>query len=366
MSTIFLSTSINSSAVSQYFQSLAKELVKRGHRVVLLVNNQKYHLVDENSNPAVLTWPSPRPVFLQDALFLNKVIKQYHPECVIGNFSSDNVCTIVGWLNKVPHRWVWYHTMSRAIDMESLLPRWQIHLLRFRKRLVYRLNTQVISVSLAAAADLRKTYGLNQNKTFLSLHCLLLDPLLSMNKSEIEADSIICVGRLAKFKGQETLLRAVKAILKLRPTVKVYFIGDGPDRLYFENLALYLGIKKNCHFEGNISYQEVLYKMASAAVCVVPSYSDALGMVNIESLSVGTPVVASDVDGMPEVILDQKVGFLFPPGNSEILAEKILEILNNSTLCQAYSVAAREHFLQNFSYSSLPKQVDQLENILAG
>lgn len=362
MSCIVLAISYNSSAVSKYFLSLAQELCARGHRLILLVGDQNKEVVAPDENPAVLTWPSKRPTHLKDALFLHRVIKKYGPDCVIGNFAAVNLCLLVSWLNSVPHRWAWYHTMSTAIDAEARLPRRKINLLRLRKRIIYQLASKVISVSGAAALDAMKVYGLKPDKVSLVLPCLL--PNLEITNELVDPNLIVCVGRLVKSKGQETLIRAAKIILQRNDKVRFEFIGDGPDKEYFLNLAVSLGISVNCLFTGNIPQKEVLQKMASAWVSVVPSYSEALGMVNIESLSVGTPVVASNVDGIREIIIDNKTGFLVPPRNHEVLAHKIQNILEDRFLRESFSKVGRQHFLEKFSYSSLPRQADQIEKML--
>src|SRR5512133_1289633 len=107
MAGIIIAASYNQGAVSQYFIGLANELVRRRHRVIFIADNQKVFDNKSDSNPKFLSWPSKRPVRIQDALFLKTIIKENHPDCVIGNFSSDNICILVSWLNSVPHRWVW-------------------------------------------------------------------------------------------------------------------------------------------------------------------------------------------------------------------------------------------------------------------
>jgi glycosyltransferase involved in cell wall biosynthesis len=362
MATIVLATSYNTSAVSQYFVALAQELVQRGHQVILLIDKQKYDLVNQNANPALLTWPSKRPTHLRDAFFLHKVIKQYRPDCVIGNFAAGNLCALISWFNRVPHRWLWYHTMSKASLMEHELPYWKIRLLQWRKRLTYRIATLIISVSKAAASDLQITYGVSAVKASLVLPCLLADP--DLDNERVDANKVVCVGRLINFKGQETLIRAAKSVAQAINNLQIEFVGDGPDRKRLEQLAETLGVSEFCHFPGNVEHKEVLHKIASATVCVTPSYTDALGMVNIEALSVGTPVIATCVDGIVEVVEDGKVGYLFPPDNAEILAGKIINLLKDHELRRTLSSQARNSYLGHFSYNVLPEQVDQIESML--
>ena len=97
-------------------------------------------------------------------------------------------------------------------------------------------------------------------------------------------------------------------------------------------------------------------RMALATATVVPSRSEGFGLVNIESLAVGTPVVASSVGGIVEVIRDGIDGFLVPPDNPELLAERLHLLLSNSELRSTMSRNARERFLTTFEQSKVIKE----------
>lgn len=359
MACIIISTSYNPSVVSKYFRALAHELSQRGHKVIVLVDNQKSHKVNTSSNPAILTWPSKRPVFLKDAIFLHNLIIKFRPDCIIGNFSANNICLIVGWINGTRHRWVWNHTLSSQIP-----PSWKKSILQFRKQYVMRLATNVIGNSIASIMDVQQLYKLSPEKASLVLPILMADP--NIREDKIDHHRIICVGRLVNVKGQETLIRAIPLFLEKDEKIMVDFVGDGVDRNAFEYLAHSLGVADHCHFIGNVLPEEVLARMASAALCVVPSYSEAFGIVNIEALSVGTPLVASDVGGIRDVVVNGQTGFLVPPGDVDALAGRIIEILDNPGLRSLMSEKARIRFLNNYSFMSLPGQVDKLEAILCG
>ena len=88
--------------------------------------------------------------------------------------------------------------------------------------------------------------------------------------------------------------------------------------------------------------------MSKAYVVIVPSLSEAFGLVNIEAMSVGTPVIASNVGGISEVIRDGIDGFLVPPNEPKILADKICYIFQNPELRGEMGRNARLRFLNNF------------------
>lgn len=105
--------------------------------------------------------------------------------------------------------------------------------------------------------------------------------------------------------------------------------------------------------------------MSSAVVTVVPSRDEAFGYVNIESLAVGTPVVASNVGGIPEIIRDGIDGYLVPAEDELTLAEKLKKILSNSRIQQNMSKNARLRFLDSFELTSAVRREAQWYEDLA-
>jgi len=272
---------------------------------------------------------------------------------------------VVGWLNSIPHRIAWCHTLSSQQEEDSPNSRYYNTLLRIRKQLVYFLSTQLIANSIATSQDVQKTYGISPEKCSV-LPFLISDPLLDINKYiKRKLLKIVCVGRLHSSKGQATLIRAVPDIKKVFPEIEVEFIGDGPSKVEYQQLAKLLGVNDICHFVGALDLKEVLEKMASASICVSPSNNEAFGLVNIEAQAVGTPLVASAVDGIMETVLDGETGFLVSVGNSEEFSNKIKQLLNDNSLRSKFSLRARSHFMEKFSIdTNLSKHVSWFENLI--
>lgn len=359
----FIAISWIEGAVSDQFRALSNELVKRGHRVVILITGQKQWAEDHESNPAIYAWPSSRPTNFRDALFLYRLIRKYRPDCLISNFGADNVMLVVGRLMGVPRRINWYHTLSAQIDIDAGFPRWKMNLLRLRKRMVYALATDMVPVSNAASEDVQRVFGVPERKCHLFYNSLA-DPLAGQALPQAQGETLICIGRLYPSKGQDVVIKAVALLKQTLPDFRVEFVGDGPSTGSFKQLARDQGVEDRCVFQGSVQHDEVLTRMSSSIATLVPSRSDNCPLVTIESLAVGTPVIASGVGGIVEIIRDGMDGFLVPPDNPIALAEKLRLLLSNPELRGTMSRNARERFLTTFEQSRvIREQADWFETI---
>jgi len=360
-----IATSWGDSGVSLHFRALAAELIERGHAVALLVDGQRRDVEDPYGAPAVWTWPSRRPVRPADAWFLWRLIRVRRPQCLVANFGATNVMMCVGWLTRVPCRVAWYHTLSSAIDADWRGSRLRKKALRARKALVYRLATHVVANSRAAQADLSATFGVSEAKSTVFTNSIAdwgpPDPGTRLT----ERPYVLCPGRLHESKGQDVLIRALALLKASGVRAQVVFAGDGPMRSGCVALARELGVEDLCAFRGAVPWRELLTMMAEAAVTVVPSRSEAFGFVNIESMSSGTPVVASAVGGIPEIVRDGSDGFLVPPGDAATLAQKLRILLEDPTLRMTMGRSARQRFLDSFEQKRcVAAQSDWLEAVV--
>ncbi len=363
----FIGTTLGDNPVPHHFVALARELARRGHRVVLLAPHRRVDLQDPMGNPAVYTWPSERPTRWRDALFLLRLIRQFQPATLIANFAAVNMMTTVGWLGGVPNRVVWYRTMTAQLSRDYETPQWKTRLLRMRKKMVYHAATHMVANSLASATDLQSIYAVPTAKCRVFFNSLA-DPLAGGQLSIAPAENkLVCVGRLFPSKGQDVLIRALALLQQRFPGVQAEFVGQGPALGALSELAGALGVKERCVFSGQVPHEQVLRKMAGATVTVVPSRSEAFGLVNIESLAVGTPVVGSAVGGILEIIRDGQDGFLVPPENPEALAGKLAVVLGSPELRRQMSLNARQRFLSCFEQGCLVReQADWQETLAAG
>jgi glycosyltransferase involved in cell wall biosynthesis len=367
----FVATSGGSGPIPSHLLELSRTLAKRGHRVIILIGKNKKYLENHITNPSIYAWPSSRPTKLRDAIFLFKLIRYSKPDCLVANFGSVNLMMLIGWLTGVPHRVCWYHTLSSQIAIDSQasnISLWKQQLLQLRKRLIYTLATKIVAVSEASRHDLCQVFHINKEKC-LFFYNDLQDPLALQGIETLAPPSykLICVGRLFFSKGQDILIRAIADLLNDIPNISLQFIGDGPTKSYLYNLVSELGLADKCCFAGALSHTEVIKHLASSYVSIVPSRSEAFGLVVIESMAVGTPVVAANVGGLPEIVRDGLDGFLVPPDNPGEIAAKLLLLLKNPYLRATMAKNARQRFLEKFEQkNAVVLKANWLESLLAG
>jgi colanic acid/amylovoran biosynthesis glycosyltransferase len=158
---------------------------------------------------------------------------------------------------------------------------------------------------------------------------------------------ILAVGRMVPKKGFAVLLRAV-AWLRERREVRCTVVGDGPLRADLERQARRLGIGELVSFPGWVAYEVMPSAYHAADVLAVPSVRardgdvDGLPNVVVEALACGTPVVASDIGGLPEAIRPDKTGLLCAPGDADGLADALDRALRSGALRARFAAAGRQ------------------------
>jgi glycosyltransferase involved in cell wall biosynthesis len=350
-----ISTSWDDS-VAGHFRALAGELAARGHRVFLFVDQRRDDIVDPNANPAVLTWPSRRPTHVPDAVWFGKFVLRERPHALVANWGATNVMLAVGRLIGVSVRVGWYHTLHGQLLADGGLKGVTSRLRVWRKRLVFRAATHFATASDAAKTDLASVYGVRLER-ITTLGLSFADPGLS--SSPPNRPEVVCVGRLHLSKGQDVLLRALAL---LPESVGLVLVGNGPALAFYQALSTELGIAHRCRFVGTVPLADVPAFMARASVTVVPSRQEAFGMVNIESLAVGTPVVATRVGGIPEIVRDGLDGLLVPPDDATALAAAIGRVLETPGLRDTMSANGRQRFVHRYEQRAVvTRQADWLE-----
>ncbi len=182
---------------------------------------------------------------------------------------------------------------------------------------------------------------------------------------------IFSLGRHVERKGFEYLLMALKLILQKRKDVHLVLGGKGPREASLKALAEKLGLKDHCTFIPFIE-ENILGKFFSNAdIFVLPSIVDkqgdteGLGVVNIEALTYGCPVVSTNVGGIPDVIINEETGLLVEQKNSEQLANAIIRLLEDENLRNRIIKGGLIHIKKNFSWDGIAKShIEIYSNIL--
>ena len=166
------------------------------------------------------------------------------------------------------------------------------------------------------------------------------------------------VGRMTGVKDTSAVLEIVRATRDRGTDAVLCMVGDGPDRERLEQLAYDLGIARATYFVG---YQEDVagyYRLFDAFL--LPSVNEGTPVSAIEALASGTPVVATRVGGVPDVVRDGVDGFLVEPGDVEAAADRLAALARDPELRERLGTAAREDNRERYSVARLVDDVDRL------
>lgn len=156
-------------------------------------------------------------------------------------------------------------------------------------------------------------------------------------------------GRLLPEKGVEVLVDAVAQLPPHLARVRLWIAGEGPDRARLEAQARRLCLGDRVEFLGHLPREELQRRFEAVTIQVVPSlWSEPYGLVTVEAMARGTPVVASAVGASPELIDDGRTGYLVPPGDAGALSRRLTEALGNSAGRASVAETARRSAVAGF------------------
>jgi len=166
------------------------------------------------------------------------------------------------------------------------------------------------------------------------------------------------VGRMTGVKDTGAVLEIVRATRARGIDAVLCMVGDGPDRERLEQLAYDLGVARSTYFFG---YQEEVagyYRLFDALL--LPSVNEGTPVSAIEALASGTPVVATRVGGVPDVVRDELDGFLFEPGDTDAAAERLASLATDLQLRVRLGESGRAYARERYSVDRLVDDVDRL------
>ncbi len=190
------------------------------------------------------------------------------------------------------------------------------------------------------------------------------DPRLARRRLALPPDKrlILYVGRLDPLKGLDLLLRAL-ARLEDRGNVELVVVGGDrrptAERRRLESLARELGLEGTVRFVGPVAHAQLPWYFSAAAVTVVPSYHESFGLVALESLACGTPVIAARVGGLARTVVDGLNGYLVAWHCPEAFTERLELLLGNEGLRRRLAAQARPS-VQAFTWPEVTRRLINL------
>ncbi len=202
-----------------------------------------------------------------------------------------------------------------------------------RQTSAYQKAYKKVSRILVATHYMRDLYiqnGFDPNRI------TILPPFISFNKCDALPDrtpsrKILFAGRLEIEKGLPYLLRA---LVLMPPDSILHIAGDGTMREAYEKLARKLGVTDRVKFLGWLTQDQLAVEYLSARLVAISSLIESFGITGVEALCVGVPVVAFDVGGISEWLIDGETGYLVPPLDVEAMAKKMCILLDDDELAR--------------------------------
>ena len=349
MKTILISTSKFGTAIPDYFKYLGKEFVNNNFSVIFILDGKVENIPPDEKNIKYFTYPNKRPTRLKDFIFICKILKKENPVLCISNFGSTNIVTIASYIFRVSNRINYLHTSPYQLEIDSensFISSW---VLRKRRMLILKANTHLITNSNTMSNLITRFFNIKKRKISV-LPYLLRNSKNNWKPLEDRDHSICIVGRLSLSKGHADLLHAFNACKEIYPDLKLLIIGDGPEKHTLEKLTAFLELSGNVSFLGNIPNSSIGPIFSRSLASISASKSEAFGIVNIESLREGTPIICTRTEGSKDVISNGKNGFFVELTKKHDLSKKLSCILENWNY---FSMNALKTFEKSYSNENI-------------
>lgn len=244
-----------------------------------------------------------------------------------------------------------FHTLAE-LKKRALSGEGELSLRSLTERNLMQSADQIIAFSHHEMDAMVEMYGASRDRV-KAVHCGVdlsqfkpLDMHESRKRLGLNGGNIMLyVGRIEPLKGVEFLL-LVTSMMDMGNSLKVLIVGGDPDQekelKRLMTLSKKIGVSEVVDFVGRVNQDELPSYFSAADVCFVPSYYESFGLVALEAMACGTPVVASRVGGLPGIIKHGRNGYLLPWRCPERYADTLTMVLLNKNLRDSMSKAAVE------------------------
>jgi len=369
----------------------AKNLVKFGHEVHLLVHNPKSieqcNLEQEAPSyeeyggihvyrlpyfgPNSLYWGLSIPLMAKKAI---DVIKKERIDVIL----SHNPPYLVGTSSWIASKFTGVPIVLNVHDVwgASHYRKHEYIVGKYLEKFCCKRATRIITVSEGLADILSKETGIEKELIKAAPNAVDYE---KFKPEKIKSEQfrrkynlsrkkvVFFVGILRKWAGVQFLIKAFPEVLEKVPNSQLLIVGDGGDRKYLENLAREVDINEQTIFTGPVPYEDVPSLINLADVCVAPfpssKVTDQRKLISphkvLEYMCIGKPVVASRVGGMERYVKDGKSGLLFEPENVKDLADKIIILLGNKNLRETFGEQGKRLVMQEHTWEKTARIIEK-------
>lgn len=171
-----------------------------------------------------------------------------------------------------------------------------------------------------------------------------------------QTGTILFVGGLTRIKGLDFLIEAMPRVVQRHPHARLVIVGDGPDRQYFQRVAIRTGCRSSVDFLGFIPRDKIQAQYAKCSIFCLPSLAESFSLAILEAMSCAKPIVATAVGAIPSVAAD--IALLVPPRNPERLAYAINQFLGDPQLRRSTGQKGRKRVLGLYDWDIITDRVE--------
>jgi len=329
------------------------EMALRGHDVYLITMHHGEEKLNKNIKVYNLPFQAPWGYYL-NASYVKKILNNIKPDILNTHYASG------------------YGTLARLSRFHpNLLSVWGSDVFDFPYK--SKFNMHVIKKNLKAADRIASTSLIMKKQTEtlykpkkdialtpFGVDCERFKPV----KNNKRDDDKVVVGTVKKMEpkyGIKILIKAF-ALLKQRINKKIelVLVGGGNQEKELKKLAETLGIADLVSFVGRVPHKDVPKWLNSFDVYVTLSESESFGVAVLEASACGIPVVVSDVGGLPEVVVNEKTGYIVPRNNPEMAAYMLEKLINDESLRVKMGAEGRSFVLANYEWKENADRMEKL------
>ncbi|VAX34860.1 hypothetical protein MNBD_UNCLBAC01-1102 [hydrothermal vent metagenome] len=335
---------------------LSEKLKERGHYVEIVCLGQKGELGEEAERKGIFVTSLNKNdgVDLKLLWRLKKIIKEKE----IDLLHTHNMSPLI--YGSLVARWVGIKMVNTRHGRAS----------HKTYRFIWNLTSRVVAISDDARTELLQHNFIEENKVKVIYNAINLSDFEFIKNIQfktqvwhdfgLQSDSLLIgiVARLSIEKDHKTLIKAFQRIAESSMDVKLLIIGDGQLKENLKSLVKKLNIENKVKFLG---FRKDIPELINILdLFVLSSTMEGVSLTLLEAMAAGKPVIATNVGGNPEVVVDGDTGLLVPSGDPKKMAEAIIKILSDKELAAQMGNAGRKRVEKFFS---LEKMVDKYEKI---
>ena len=175
---------------------------------------------------------------------------------------------------------------------------------------------------------------------------------------------ILSIGNFSFNKGFDVLIKAFNMVHCKYQDLKLLIIGEGSGKTECEKIASEFGISDSVKFLGRKEFLKIPMFLSGCEIFVLPSRKEAFGMVLLEAMAVGKPIVATSVGGVPEVVKERENAILVEPDSPGNLAEGIIKLIDNPDLIKQFGNKSKE-IVKDFTWDKIvDKYIDVYKSLI--